>query len=225
VNGRTIGEQAFSGLPYQLSAMLVVSSHADGTLATAHFDNVVIEDARAMQSLDIGTATHGTTSSNGPEVAIEGDGTDIWGTADAFRFHYLRWNGNATITVRIRSLENTNAWAKAGVMFRESLAPGSKQVMAVISPSKGAVVQYRSATSGPTATSMALPAAVPGWLSLRRFGDRFEASWSVDGEAWVSLFGIDVPMNADLYIGLPVTSHSGGTLATAVFDDLVIRPW
>jgi hypothetical protein len=219
-----VGAQTFTGLPYQLMAMLVVSSHVDGTLATGRFDNVVVEEAKPMQSVDIGTTAPGTTSSAGVQTTIEGDGADIWGTADAFRFHYTRWTGNGWVIARVRSLENTHAWAKAGVMIRESLAPGSKHVMAVVSPSRGAAMQYRSATGGTSATATPMPAATPGWLALRRFGDHFETGWSTDGEFFHSLGTVTIPMAADVFIGLPVTSHSPGTLATAVFDDIVIRP-
>ena len=49
-----------------------------------------------------------------------------------------RYDG--TITARALSLENTNAWAKAVVMFRESLAAGSTHVMAIVSPVRGMAV-------------------------------------------------------------------------------------
>jgi hypothetical protein len=35
---------------------------------------------------------------------------------------------------------------------------------------------------------------------------------------------ITVRLHELTYVGLAVTSHSAGTLATAVFEDLVIRP-
>jgi regulation of enolase protein 1 (concanavalin A-like superfamily) len=219
-----VGTQVFADLPYQLAAMLVVSSHVAGTPATARFDNVQVDDADPMQSADIGAAAPGSTSTDGVETTIEGNGADIWGTADAFRFHYTRWNGNGTITVRVRSLEDTHAWAKAGVMFRESLAPGSRHVMAIVSSSRGLVIQSRAATDGISTSTTPVPRTAPVWLSLRRFGDDFEAVWSEDGEIWQSLGRVTVPMNEDIYVGLPVTSHAAGILASAVFDDLVIRP-
>ena len=219
-----IGTQVFTSLPYQLSAMLVVSSHVDGTLAAARFDNVVVDEPEPMQSADIGATAPGRTTTEGLETTIEGNGGDIWGSADAFRFSYTRWNGNGTIMARVRSLEDTHAWAKAGIMFRESLAPGSKHVMAIVSSSRGLAVQSRSSTGGVSVSTTPVPGAAPVWLALRRFEDRFEAGWSEDGELWHSLGATTISMNADLFVGLPVTSHSAGTLATAVFDDVLIRP-
>ena len=148
-----VGTQTFTALPHRLTAMLVVASHTDGTLATAQFDHVRVEHARPMQSSVIGASAAGGTSSAGPEISIEGNGTDIWGTADAFRFHYARWNGDGSITVRVRSLETTHAWAKAGVMIREALMPGSKHVMAIVSPAKGLAMQYRSVVGTSSAST------------------------------------------------------------------------
>ena len=218
-----VGTHAFTGLPQRLTAMLAVSSHVDGTLATAQFDHVRVENVTPMQSSDIGSPAAGITRSAGPEITLEGNGRDIWGAADAFRFHYARWNGNGAITVRVRSLETTHAWAKAGVMFRETLAPGSKHVMAIVSPSKGIAMQYRAAAGGASASTVPALGRAPAWLSLRRIDDRFEAAWSADGQSWHSLGAISIGMKPDIFVGLPVTSHADGTLATAVFDDLLIR--
>jgi hypothetical protein len=219
-----VGEQVFDGLPYQLSAMLVVSSHVNGTVAQARFDNVVIDDQKPMQSTDIGGAAPGTTATNGPEITIEGNGTDIWGTADAFRFHYTKWRGNGFVIARVRSIEDTHAWSKAGVMFRDSLDPGSKHVMAIVSSAKGLAMQSRSATGSTSVSTGPAPGTAPVWLMLRRFGDDFTASWSQDGESWNFLGQVTISMRTELFVGLPVTSHAAGTLATAVFDDVAIRP-
>ena len=59
---------------------------------------------------------------------------------------------------------------------------------------------------------------------LRRFGDDFTASWSQDGESWNFLGQVTISMRTELFVGLPVTSHAADTLATAVFDDVAIRP-
>ena len=71
--------------------------------------------------------------------------------------------------------------------------------------------------------STGAPGSGPVWLMLQRFGDEFNSYWSVDGESWTHLGQVTIPMNQELFVGLPVTSHAAGTLATAVFDDLAIR--
>jgi regulation of enolase protein 1 (concanavalin A-like superfamily) len=217
-----VGEQTFSGLPYQVSAMLVVSSHVDGTVARARFEDVSIVDRLPMQSADIGTTAAGTTSLNGVETTIEGDGADIWNTADAFRFHYTKWRGNGVIVARVRSLENTNGWAKAGVMLRQSLEPGSPHVMAIVSAGRGLAMQSRSSRGSTSASTVPVPGQAPVWIQLRRFADTITASWSSDGETWRFLGQVEIFMGEEILVGLPVTSHAPGTLATAVFDDLLI---
>jgi len=48
-------------------------------------------------------------------------GTDIWYQSDEFHYAYKTLNGAGSITARVDSIQNTNDWAKAGVMIRETL--------------------------------------------------------------------------------------------------------
>ena len=219
-----VGTQTFAALPNQLAAMLVVSSHVDGTLATGVFDNVVVDQSEVWASVDIGGSASGTTLNNGATVTIEGNGAGIWGTADAFRFRYTRWIGDGTITARLRSLENTSTGAKAGVMFRESLTPGSKHVMGVVYAAGGVVLQLRGATGGTSTEAARRSGTAPEWVRLTRAGNTFTVAASNDGAAWATVGTTTVAMAQTIHVGLPVTSRVAGTLATAVFDDIWIRP-
>jgi len=59
--------------------------------------------------------------------SLSAAGTDIAGTSDQFHFAYQTLTGDGSLVVRISSLTNTNAAAKAGLMFRDSLnAAGSR---------------------------------------------------------------------------------------------------
>jgi hypothetical protein len=219
-----VGSQSYSGLPVDLSAMLVVSSHVDGRLAEGSFDNVEIVNHVPLQSINIGTTTPGSTTTSGAETIISGDGADIWGTADGFRFHYTEWVGDGLVLVRVRSLQEAHAWSKAGVMMRETLDPGSKHIMAIVSGSRGMAVQSRAVTDGSSVSSTPVVYSAPVWLGLRRTGHRFNAYYSEDGQQWNVLAPeVTIAMPDRIYLGLPVTSHSAGVLATAVFDDIIIR--
>ena len=219
-----VGSQSFAGLPASLSAMLVVSSHVDGTLAQGSFDNVEIVNDVPLQSVEIGATTAGTTTTAGAETIITGNGADIWGTADAFRFHYTEWAGDGIIMVRVRSLQEAHAWSKAGVMFRETLDPGSKHIMAIVSASRGMAVQSRQATGAASVSTTPVAHTAPVWLGLRRTGNRFNTYFSEDGERWFVLAPeTTLTMSDRIYVGLPVTSHAPGVLTTAVFDDIIIR--
>src|SRR5436190_15992963 len=55
------------------------------------------------------------------QYAVAGSGADIWDSADAFRFVYRSLTGDGELLARVVSLDNTDNWAKAGVMIRETL--------------------------------------------------------------------------------------------------------
>src|SRR5262249_5907012 len=74
---------------------------------------------------DIGAvAFPGDASFNGSAFMVSGSGDDIWNNADAFHYVYRPMTGNGEIIARVQRIENTDPWAKAGVMIRETLIPG-----------------------------------------------------------------------------------------------------
>jgi hypothetical protein len=96
----------------------------DRHLSTA-FDNV-----RAFSLLpagwngtDIGNPGQpgyaGFDSTSGTWI-VSGGGADIFGTADQFHFASESFTGDGTLTAQVTSVQNTDAVAKAGVMFRDS---------------------------------------------------------------------------------------------------------
>ena len=122
------------------------------------------------------------------------------------------------------SLENTHAWAKAGVMLRESLAPGSKYVTLVATPGKGLAMQARSLNDRQSYDVALLAGTIPKWVRVIRRGDVFTGSVSDDGFQWRNVGAVRVEMNTVLRAGLAVTSHAAGTLATAIFQSQYIEP-
>src|SRR5205085_10068971 len=76
----------------------------------------------------------GSSSESGGVVTMTGAGGDIWESADAFHFRSQRLTGDGAIIACVASMGNTHPWAKVGVMFREDLTPGSREVMAFITP-------------------------------------------------------------------------------------------
>jgi regulation of enolase protein 1 (concanavalin A-like superfamily) len=212
--------QVYSGLADSVEAGLAVSSHVDGQIATATFSDVVVEALPPWQAFNI--ASPGGAADDGTIFATFGQGSDIWGTADALVGFFVPWVGDGTMTARVRSLENTSAWAKAGVMFRESLTPGAKHVYWLLSAGHGAALQYRASTDGQSAQAFNGPGSVPAWLRLTRRGDQFIAEMSVDGVAFSMLASTTLPMNQTLYVGIAHTSHNADARGNAVFDDLRI---
>src|SRR5262249_40397481 len=85
--------------------------------------------------------------------SVSASGTDIWDTADAFHYAYRSVTGDTEIRAQVTNVEATQDWAKAGVMFRESLAAGSKEVFMALTPVEGTVMQCRAVTNGSSLTT------------------------------------------------------------------------
>ena len=180
------------------------------------------------QSLDIGGSAAGSTNIAGGVFTIEGNGTDIWDTADAFRFVYLEGTGDCEIMARVTAQEQTNAWAKAGVMIRQSLAAGSQHAFMCRTPANGMSMQGRQTANGISYNDNGGANAFPRWVWLRRTGNTFTGRYAADSGgqpgAWTAtpLGGsLAVTMTGTVYVGLAVTSHENGILSTAVFDNVV----
>jgi hypothetical protein len=151
-------------------------------------------------------------------------GTDIWDTADEFRFAYKQLSGAGSIIAKVASVENTNGWAKAGVMIRESLEAGSKHAFVCVTPSNGVASQARVTTDTTSVNTNQTGITAPYWVKLERDAiGKFTASHSSDGVSWQPIQG-DAPrlisMSQSVYIGLALTSHSSGVNCTAVFSDV-----
>ncbi len=163
----------------------------------------------------------GFTDKGGNAFTVVSTGTDIWNNTDEFRFAYKSLSGNGSITAKVDSLTRSDGWSKAGVMIRESLEPGSKHAMAVITPDNGASFQYRNATGGASANLDAAGFKAPYWLRLTRTGNSLKAERSADGKTWTQI-GTDqnIQMVANVYIGLCVTSHNPSAYSTAEFSNV-----
>ena len=181
-------------------------------------------------SVTVGAATAGTWSESGGTHTIEGSGADIQTTADAFQFVYRSISGNATITARVQSLENTHSFVKAGVMIREGTAAGARHMLALTTATatNGNRYQYRTAVNGTTTApgkaSGQANSVIPGWVRVVRNGNNLSAFFSANGTSWTQLGTTQAftSLPATLQIGLAVTSHANGTLATGVFNSVTI---
>ena len=155
-------------------------------------------------------------------------GADIWAVngveADEFHFAYKMLNGAGWIAAKVDSLQNTNDWAKAGVMIRETLDPDSAHAMAAVTPTQGVSFQRRPATSGVSTSdnSATLAEVAPHWVKLERsISGLFTMSHSTNGTAWQALgTPLNIQMSANIYVGLALTSHDVGLTCEAVFSNV-----
>ncbi len=154
---------------------------------------------------------------------INGAGADIWGNADAFHFVYQQVSGDCQITARVASVQNTNAWAKVGVMIRESLAAGSTYADAFVTPGNGAGFQYRQTTGGTCGSITGATTTAPYWVRLVRTGNVITAYQSGNGTTWAQIGSETYTMGTNVYIGLCDTSHSDPTICTGTIDNVSVN--
>ncbi len=181
--------------------------------------------------MDIGTVNAaGSASQNGDIITVKGSGADIYGTVDAFQFVPQMVSGDCDIRALVTSVENTDPWAKAGVMIRETLDPGARNIAMVITPGNGAEIQYRTSPVGSTAFATRGGLTAPYWVRLTRTGNTFAGYCSADGTNWIQVGTTQsIAMTANTYVGLAVTSHNDGSLCTATFAKVSLvalpSPW
>jgi len=170
---------------------------------------------------DIGTpAVAGSTLYNSGNWTTIGGGADIWGTSDQFNFAYQNAVTNYSVLVaHVLSLQNTDPWAKAGVMFRDSTAANSTFAMVVTTPANGVNLQWRASTGGDCGYSLVTGIAAPVWVKLVRLGADFSGYYSIDGNSWFSIGAPQtIPMRDIAPGGLAVTAHNNSVAATATFS-------
>ncbi|HEY3733390.1 MAG TPA: ABC transporter permease subunit [Streptosporangiaceae bacterium] len=171
---------------------------------------------------------------------------------DSFSFARQSLTGNGTITARVRALtgEHANlssglapagsgavpgltAWAKAGIIVKQSTRQGSSYAAMMVTGSNGVRMQYNY-TGDIAGMPGGAPAEHPRWLRLTRSGDTITGSESADGTHWtqvgeVKLTGLPLTVQAGMFATSPnytVTQNSfggssnnvGPAQATGVFD-------
>jgi hypothetical protein len=209
---------------------LAVTSHVDGTTASATFSNVAITPWQPQWTSTLigSTAGSGAPAEDDDWYNLTNRGTDIWGTSDQFTFMNTKWDGNGTITSRVDTVDNTHAWAKAGVMFRNSLAPNAPHVMVVVTPGRGIAMQYRATAGAASATVAQAAGVTPVWVRVTRTGNTFTGAWSTtwyaDASMWNTLGSVTVTMNGEIYTGMALTSHHPSATASARFYSPRVRP-
>jgi alpha-galactosidase len=186
-----------------------------------NIDYTLKELASPWQQQDIGaTAAAGNAGVRGQTLIVTGSGNDVWGNTDEFHFVYQKLDGDLEILARVVSLTETDPWAKAGVMIRNTLDANSSHVMMIMSAANGLAFQQRSSTGGSSSHTAGTNTAVPYWVKLIRSGSRITAYESENGLNWTTVGAATVPMSDPVYAGLMVTSHNDGALCEARFENI-----
>ena len=132
--------------------------------------------------------------------------------------------GDGEIRARVSGVQNTNAWAKAGVMMRQSLTANSPHAMMVVTPGNGASFQRRTSAGGGSKRTAGPGVTAPYWVRLTRVGNVFQGYTSADGVNWTSVGSVTMSLPSQVYFGLCVTSHDDAQLNTSSFDGVTATP-
>ncbi len=210
---------------------LAVTSHDSTVVNQAMFDQVGVSAATtgggalpiSWSHADVGAVgAGGSATQSGGTFSVSGAGADIWGVADAFHYAYTPQNSDGEIDARVTSMDNTSPFAKAGVMFRDSLNPGSTHVILDVKPDGWVEFMTRSATDGSTTYITGVQKSFPVSLKLQRdyaTVDSMFIAFVLDASGtWQQIGWVQVPMGPSATAGLAVTSHNTPMLNTGVFD-------
>jgi hypothetical protein len=161
---------------------------------------------------------------NGGTISVSGSGSDIWYAADQFNYAYRSLTGDGEIIARVTSQTNTDGWAKAGPMIRQSLTASSAHAMIQMTGGNGVQFQYRVSDGAGMAASPGGSGSVPPrWLRLVRQGNQLQGYEAPDGNTWTPVGSVTIPsMPNTVFIGFAVTSHNSPVLGTATFDNVLI---
>jgi len=151
---------------------------------------------------------------------------DTWGTNDGFHFVWRPMRGDGEIVARVVSVENTMNHAKAGVMFRESLAADAKHAEACVTPVDGTQFSARIEDGGKTSSAKTGldKGKFPYWVKLVRAGDKFSGYESANGQNWNLIGFTNVVMKSEIVAGLMTSSHQKQNLCAATLDKVSLTP-
>jgi endonuclease/exonuclease/phosphatase family metal-dependent hydrolase len=224
------GSQSRQATASQAKGSLPVTNFSVRSFVVTFFAVVLAAGSASARALptgwstqDVGAvATVGSATSVNNIFTVSGSGSDVWGTADEFRFVYQRLTGDGSIVTKVSAIDNVNSWVKAGVMMRESLYANSRHAFMLVSPTKGLAFQRRTSTGGSSSTTSGGSGASPYYVKLTRTGNTFKAQKSVNGSSWTTIGSQSISMGSTIYVGLAVSSHVDGVLADAIFEKTAI---
>jgi hypothetical protein len=210
-------------------------NYSEATMTLSSYRDWTVKGVKELSLWFRGSPGSVGSFAEGPAgtYTMTASGTDIWYAYDEFHFAYKQLSGVGSITARVESVENTDPWAKAGVMIRETLDPGSKFAAVYVTPTnadgtptQGCRFQGRTDTDGSAtsdtsvATDGQKAVTAPYWIKLERdFAGNFRGYYSSDGSNWSPLvWRPSISMSSNVYIGLAVTSHNAALTCQAKFS-------
>ncbi|WP_282781043.1 HYR domain-containing protein [Phaeodactylibacter xiamenensis] len=139
--------------------------------------------------------------------------------ADNLAFANIELCNDGGIQARIESVDG----GYAGLMIRESDAPGAKMVAVYSNLTNLIRREIRTTDNGPKSSTL-IQAPFPYWLRLQRDGDLIRARYrSSSLYAWQTFYQAYLPMNSCVEMGLAVFTTDPNGSASATFGDIRFR--
>ena len=175
-----------------------------------------------LSTEDVGSpAISGSATFDNGAYTVRAAGA-IGGVADQFHYVYQPMSGNVEVIARVASIAASESGPNAGVMIRESLAPGSRHAFALASTKNTYAFRRRVEPGVTSDQTSGGQGGLPVWLRLVRTGTQFDAYRSADGANWIRMGSSAIAMDDTVYVGIAVASQSPSAATTAIVDHLTI---
>ncbi len=179
----------------------------------------------------------GSASYSDGKWQISNTGDDIWGTSDTFTYVYkditmADYPAGVSIITTINSIsEDASPSTMTGLMIRESIAPGSKNVNYRIHSTGAGVVDkfvpltWRLDNGGTTNYQATQTLKFPATIKLTRVGNSMYAHYLNDQNVWIEAGSVKNVAMADKFtIGIAHCSHNTKEDSETIVQDVGIEP-
>ncbi|WP_256865321.1 Ig-like domain-containing protein [Paenibacillus sp. 32352] len=162
-------------------------------------------DIAPWTAVDIGTpGLPGHSNLNDGVFTVKSSG-NISVNPESFQFAYQKLVGDGQLVARIDKITHTTPLAKAGVMIREKLIPGSRMaLMGLAVRGDGHVAEFysRDTEGASVAETPPLPSINPPYyVKIVKFGGTVTGYISQEGTNWMTIGSMPLDAN-EVYIGL-----------------------
>jgi regulation of enolase protein 1 (concanavalin A-like superfamily) len=136
-------------------------------------------------------------------------------TSDATSFVQRTLCGDGSLTAQVTSISGS-ALGWAGIVMRESNAPGAKKAQLMTNLSSLHRREFRTTTNG---AAQPQQSASNGryWLRITRAGNQFTMSVSANGTSWFLIGAQNIVMGNCIQMGLIATNYTANSTVTATF--------